>query len=560
MLIHLHVKNLALIRESEADFTDGLNILTGETGAGKSILIGSVGLALGGKASKDLVSRGADYGLVELIFQVRRESQLRALRELGVVPEDDEIIISRKISGSRSINKINGETVPLSMLKSVTSVLLDMHGQHEYQSLLNKKKHLEILDEYAVEELASSKEELAKQYHLYKKLIRELEEAEVDPKERLREASLLEYEINEIEAASPAPGEDDGLEKLYQKMSNAIALKEAAGSAYSLTGYDDGAGGTLIGRALREMQGAAAYDEGARGLLGQLDDIDGLLNDFNRELSDYLSSLDFDEETFAQTEERLDLINSLKAKYGRSIEEVLEYCDGRKKRLKALSDYDTYLEDLRSKIRDAGERLDSICASVSAVRRKSAGSFCDDIRGHLEDLNFADCRFEVEFRETADYTADGRDDVEFMISTNPGEPLRPLSKVASGGELSRVMLAIKTVLADKDDVDTVIFDEIDAGISGRAAQKVAEKLMLISHTRQVVCITHLAQIAAMADSHFLIEKSSDEKGTSTTVVRLSEQESVEELARMLGGARITEAVLGNAAEMKQLADKWKSGG
>ena len=554
MLTHLHVKNLALIREAEIDFTEGLNILTGETGAGKSIVIGSVSLALGGKVSREMVRPGADYGLAELVFLVNREKQKEKLLELGITPEEDQVIISRKISDGRSINKINGETVTLSQLRETASLLIDVHGQHEHQSLLQKKKHLEILDEFAKEELGPVKEKLAGAFQNWKKLKKQLQEAQMDEESRLREISLLEFETDEIGKAELVPGEDEELERRYRRMTNARKLMEAAGSAYALTGYEEESGaGAVIGRAVRELQSAASFDEELSGLASLLSDVDGLLNDFNREMSDYLTSLEFDKKEFSETEERLNLLNYLKSRYGHTLEEILAYQEKQEQRLAALQDYDRYLQDLEAQLKKAEEELQDLCAEASGIRQRYGKMLCEKIKEHLIDLNFLNVEFEMAFEELPEYTAQGKDSAEFLISTNPGEPLRPLMKIASGGELSRIMLAIKTVLADRDEIDTVIFDEIDVGISGRTAQKVSEKMMLIGRTRQVICITHLAQIAAMADSHYRIEKQVEEGETRTQLRRLSEKESIEELARILGGAEITDAVTKNAEEMRALA-------
>ena len=559
MLTHLHVKNLALIREAEIDFTEGLNILTGETGAGKSIVIGSVSLALGGRVAKDMVRPGADYGLAELVFLVNRKKQREKLLELGITPEDDTVIISRKILEGRSINKINGETVTLSQLKEAAALLIDIHGQHEHQSLLQKKKHLEILDEFAKEELEPVKEKLAAAYREWKDLKKTLSEAQMDEESRLREISLLEFETDEIEKAELTEGEDEELERRYRRMTNGRRLLEAAGNAYALTGYEEETGaGTAVGRAVRELQSVLSLeDEELSALASQLSDVDGLLNDFNRELSDYLTSLEFDEREFAETEERLNQLNYLKSRYGHTIGEILAYQQKQQERLAALQDYDRYLQELEERLGQAERELGELCERASEIRKRFAEVLCGKIREHLQDLNFLNVEFEMSFEELPEYTAQGRDSAEFLISTNPGEPLRPLMKIASGGELSRIMLAIKSVLADRDEIDAVIFDEIDVGISGRTAQKVSEKMMLIGRTRQVICITHLAQIAAMADSHYRIEKTVEDGGTRTQIRRLDERESVEELARILGGAEITDAVLQNAGEMRTLAQEKK---
>ena len=413
MLTHLHVKNLALIREAEIDFTEGLNILTGETGAGKSIVIGSVSLALGGKVSREMVRPGADYGLAELVFLVNREKQKEKLLELGITPEEDQVIISRKISDGRSINKINGETVTLSQLRETASLLIDVHGQHEHQSLLQKKKHLEILDEFAKEELGPVKEKLAGAFQNWKKLKKQLQEAQMDEESRLREISLLEFETDEIGKAELVPGEDEELERRYRRMTNARKLMEAAGSAYALTGYEEESGaGAVIGRAVRELQSAASFDEELSGLASLLSDVDGLLNDFNREMSDYLTSLEFDEKEFSETEERLNLLNYLKSRYGHTLEEILAYQEKQEQRLAALQDYDRYLQDLEAQLKKAEEELQDLCAEASGIRQRYGKMLCEKIKEHLIDLNFLNVEFEMAFEELPEYTAQGKDSAE----------------------------------------------------------------------------------------------------------------------------------------------------
>lgn len=557
MLQNLHVKNLALIDEAEVDFGEGLNILSGETGAGKSIIIGSINLALGEKVQKEVLRENADYALVELIFQVTGERQKEQLRELDVFPEDDTVILSRKITGGRGVAKVNGESVPASKMKEIAAVLIDIHGQHEHQSLLSKRKHLEILDDYAKEELAPLKAELAENYRNYRKLCEELNKADVDEEERARELSFLEYEVQEITEADLQKGEDEELEADFAKYANGRKILEAVGTAYESLGNGTENASELTGRALRELSGVSCYEKRIQGMEEQLLTIDSLLNDLNRDMADYLEETEFDEETFYRMEKRLDEINHLKSKYGDSIPKILAALEEKKARMEQLSDYDSYLERLRGQVKEAEKTLEKISVRVSEVRQNYAKSLVAAVTSALQDLNFLDVRFEMEFTRTADYTANGIDDAEFLISTNPGEPVKPLGKVASGGELSRIMLAIKTVLADNDAVDTLIFDEIDSGISGRTAQMVSEKMNVLGRNHQIICITHLPQIAAMADSHYLIEKSVRNQATVSNIRKLSGEESVNELARMLGGVEITDTVRQNAREMKELAAKKK---
>lgn len=554
MLLNLHVKNLALIREAEVDFKEGLNILTGETGAGKSLIISSVNIALGGKIPKDMVRDETKAALVELLFSVEEEEKLHALKELEIpIEEDGSVLMQRKIQNGRSTARINGETVTASILKKTAELLIDIHGQHENQSLLSKKNYLDILDAYGEEELSSVLAKLKSCYEEYQRLARELESNDMDENEKNREISLLEYEIEEIEAASLSAGEDEILEREYRRMVNGKKIMEAAGTAYRETGYESGAG-EFVGRALRELNGVAAFDETISGLSEQLTDIDSLLNDFNRNLSEYMADAEFSEEEFHETEERLNTVNHLKSKYGNTIEKVLEYKKESENKLEKLKDYDRFREEIRAALLKAEKELGESCKKASRIRKKCSKEFSKLLKQALLDLNFLDVQFEIDVREEPlKYTRKGFDQVEFLISTNPEEKIKPLSQVASGGELSRIMLALKTVLARKDSVDTLIFDEIDAGISGRTAQKVAEKLTEVSREHQVICITHLPQIAAQASHHFLIQKDFEKGATLTQVKELSEGESVEELARMLGGARITDAVLKNAKEMKDLA-------
>ena len=558
MLLNLHVKNLALIDECEIDFSKGLNILTGETGAGKSIIIDSVNMALGSKVPKDIIRKDADYGLVELVFTVENNKQVDKLKELDVFVEDNQVIISKKILNQRSISKINGETVSNSLVKEVSSILIDIHGQHEHQSLLNKKKHLEILDEYSREKSISIKENIQKLYKDYISYTNELENNTINDEEKNREISFLNFEINEIEDADLKIGEDEFLEKEYKRLANGKCIVETLSKVYDLTGYDGNAAGAVIGRAVKEIDTVTEYDSLIADAAGILSDVDAILNDFNRTLSDYMAENDFSESEFKEVEGRLDKINSLKAKYGKTIENIIEAKEEKKDRLKKLEDHDEYILELKERINKTKEALENECHVLSKIRKENSKDLIKAIKDNLIDLNFLQVEFDIDFRKLDHFTSNGTDEVEFMISTNPGESLKPLGKVASGGELSRIMLAIKTVLASSDDIETLIFDEIDTGISGRTAQKVSEKMSVIGRNHQVICITHLPQIAAMADTHFLIEKSFENNSTVSSVKKLNNDEAVEEIARILGGAKITDTELNNAKEMRELAKSTKN--
>ena len=557
MLRNLHVKNLALIEEAEVDFTEGLNILSGETGAGKSIIIDSMNLALGEKIPKELLRDQADTALVELIFEVTDERTKKLLCDMDFSLEDQQIILSRKVTNGRSIAKINGESVPASRMREAASLLFDIHGQHEHQSLLKKRKHLEILDDYAKAELADLKEQLKAEYHSYQAIRQELEQASVDDETRMRELSLLEYEVHEIEEASLVVGEDEQLETEYKRMLHSQKIMEAASTAYEETASMQNGAGDQVGRALRELSQVEQYDEKVRTMAEELAEIDNLLNDFNRELAEYMEDAAFDEEQFREMEKRLDELNHLKSKYGRSIEVILAELQKKQEKIEKLRDFDLYRAKLEKELESSDQKLQKLCGKVTMIRKKYAKELTKQVQAALIDLNFLDVQFAMDFKQLSTYTADGWDDAEFVISTNPGEPLKPLGKVASGGELSRIMLALKTVLAENDAIGTLIFDEIDTGISGRTAQAVSEKMNVIAGKHQVICITHLPQIAAMADTHFLIEKNVRDNNTISSIHCLSEEESIKELARMLGGVKITDTVLESAREMKQLAQSAK---
>ena len=558
MLHSLYVKNLALIDETEVTFGEGLNSLTGETGAGKSIIIGSINLALGAKADKDMIRTGAEYALVELIFTVDQPKQLEAIREMELPVEDNQIILQRKIMQGRNVCKVCGETVTARQLKQLAEILIDIHGQHEHQSLLQAGKQLEILDAYAGDELLACKETLKAVYLKYRQAIQELSDSEVDEETRKRETALAEFECQEIAEANLTVGEDEEVEQTYQKLVNGQKIKEAAAAAHSLCGYEDGGIGGSVGRALREIRSVSSYDAALGEFEQQLLDIDNLLNDYNRAMADYLSGLEFDGELFDRTERRLNLINHLKSKYGNTIEDILAYREKSEQMLDKYRDFDAYRMELMNRADTLKKEALSICSQISGIRSRSAELLSGEMKNALVDLNFQEVQFEIRVTSSEEaMSGNGYDKAAFLISTNTGEALKELSQVASGGELSRIMLALKTVLADKDEIETLIFDEIDTGISGKTAWKVSEKMGILGREHQLICITHLPQIAAMADIHFCIEKHVENERSVTGIRRLDEEESIEEVARMLGGASITENVRNNAKEMKDLARNTK---
>ena len=559
MLSSLHVKNLALIQEAEVEFGPGLNILTGETGAGKSILIGSINLALGKKLSREMIREGADSALVELVFETENPKVEQALKEMEIESLHGQVLIVRKITGSRSISKINGETCTTAQVRRIASLLLDIHGQHEHQSLLYTDRQLEILDAYGKEEIDPLRARVREAFRQWKELRDSLKEYELDEDARMREISFLEFEIREIDDAQLRDGEDETLEQAYRKMSNARNIVQALAAVRAMTGDGEGqSAGEQIGRAVRELSQIAGMDESLQQMQSSLLTIDDLLNDFNRELAGYMEEFTFSEEEFYETEKRLDEINRLKAKYGDSIPAIRRYQEEKQEKLEKMLHFEEQKEKLQKEEEKARQTLEECSQELSGIRCKYAGCLSKSIEEGLKDLNFLHVIFQIQFGRTAQYTENGFDTIEFRISTNPGEPVKALAKVVSGGELSRIMLAIKTILADRDETESLIFDEIDTGISGRTAQMVSEKMAQIGRRHQVLCITHLPQIAAMADQHFEIRKDVVDQDTVTRIHALDEESSVRELARMLGGAKITDSVLANAEEMKELAQVQKN--
>ena len=557
MLVSLHVKNMALIREEEILFGEGLNILSGETGAGKSILIGSMNAALGAGNFKDYQTNNEEASLVELIFTAENSQAEEFLKENGIDCEDGQIILTRKYQNGRTMNRINGETVPLGLIREAASMLIDIHGQHQYQTLLKQQSYRELLDRYAVEELKDLPAVCAAKYRELAGLRSELEKAGMNESERAKQIDLIRYELEEIENAALQAGEDEILEAQFRRMDNSQKILETLSEISMLLSGSSGAADS-ISRCARLMSQVAGLDPQLNAFSEELDQIDSLLSDFGRELSTGLDEFAFDEETYHETEERLDLINRLKLKYGRTIEKILEELEKRRSEYERLQNYETWMEELRTKICAAEKELKSVCTKIHEIRVKNAAILEKKIAAALQDLNFPQVLFHIDVTQTDEIHSHGSDEINFLISVNPGMSIRPVREIASGGELSRIMLAIKSVMADQDAVGTLIFDEIDTGISGRTAQKVSEKIAVIARSHQVICITHLAQIAAMADEHFAIEKSVEEDRMYTHVRRLNQEEQEEELARILGGAVITETVRQSAAEMKKLAQQLKS--
>ena len=554
MLESLHVKNLALIKESEVFFYPGLNILSGETGAGKSIILGSIRLALGAKAGKEFIRSGEEYALIELIFKSDKKEVIDRLREFDLPIEDDHsIFIQRKIMDGRSVAKINGETVTGKALKSIASLLINIHGQNDTAQLLDTKNYLDILDEYAGLEIEDLLRQTQESFLTYSELVKELEENESLDKNRDRELSLAEFELNEIDSANIKAGEDDTLEDRYRLMNNSKKIVEAIARAYQAIESEGGVNDTLD-HALREVRSVLRYDDKISDIESQLSDAADIVGQLRYSMDEYMSSLEFSEAEFNEVENRLDTLNHLKNKYGNSLEDVLKYAEEKRGFIEKMADFGSYMADLKKRLEKSRDVLIRCCRQLTDVRKEKAKILSLDLERNLKQLNLENTTCVVNVvSDEENITSKGCDSVDILVSFNVGEPARSLSMVASGGELSRFMLALKAITAEKESIDTLIFDEIDSGISGKTAWNVAEKMNVIGIDHQVIAITHLAQIAAMADSHYLIEKKSDTDRTQTDIIKLSEDESINEIARLMSSDVTTKANIESARELKAQA-------
>ena len=550
MLSNVHVKNFALIDETDIGLAGNLNVLTGETGAGKSILLGAVNLALGARTSRDVIRSGCEFALAELTFTGIGQRAAAAAEELGIDVSDDEIVISRKLmTNGKSIVRINGETMNAAAARSITAELIDIYGQNEHQSLTDTAKHLEIIDRMLGTEAVRLKDLIAEEYGEYSRIRDELDGLENDPALRAREIDRLRAEIDEIERAELKEGEEENLKAERKVLANAELITEALARACGYLYNDDGVS-DMLSAAIKALGRVGELDENLGGYLDELSDIDSRVSDIYREMEDYLGSMPESTERLNEVDERLDLISRLKLKFGNSVEEIYAFCEANKERLEKLSEFESYVGRLEKDLETAGAKCRQHSLELSKLRKDTAAVLKDQICDALAELNFNKVSFEIGFTEREELHADGLDRAEFLISLNPGEELKSLSKVASGGEMSRIMLAVKSVFARRETIGTLIFDEIDTGISGITAQKVADKLCAIAEEHQVICITHLPQIAAMADSHFCVTKTALDNATKVSVDILDESGILNELGRILGGENPSESVLEAAADIK----------
>ncbi len=560
MLIHLEIKNFALIDNLELEPGAGLNILTGETGAGKTIVLDALGIILGDRASTEMIRQGSKKALVQGVFSLSKGSEneengrdriISYLNDVGIeMDKDDDLIISREISSSKSLLRINGTVTTISNLKKLTKQLVDIHGQHQHQSLLSEKNHLDILDAYGGEEILSLRDELKATYLEREKKSSELTDLKGDPKERERRMDLLKFQLDEIESANLIQGEEEELIKKKKKLLNYEKLKEGVYRAYDVIyrGESESSVTDKLGQVLGELKDLIEMDEGLKSPINEIETAMIQLEEAGQGLGTYYQDVEMDPMELKEIEDRLETINDLKRKYGNNISEILTYIEEIKSELEWLENSQSKAALIEAEIKDLNEELEKKALELSGKRQEISKTLAADIASELKDLAMEKVNFEVSIEESK-LSSTGKDKVEFLISPNPGEPLKPLIKIASGGELARIMLALKSVLAKVDEISTLIFDEIDTGISGKAAQKVGEKMEKLAKEKQVLCVTHLPQIASRADTHFCIYKEEKENRTFTSIAKLTEEKRVYEVARMFDGANPSEISLSHAKKM-----------
>ncbi|NLV76594.1 MAG: DNA repair protein RecN [Tissierellia bacterium] len=563
MIVELNINNFAIIDSLKINFTKGFNVITGETGAGKSIIVEGIGMILGSRASKDLVKSGRNKAILEALFYLENPDKInRKLDDFGIDRDGDNyLLISREIySNGRSVSRVNGRTITLTMLNQITSTLVDVHGQHEHQSLLNINNHIKLIDSFGDEMLKNLLVQVENRYEELVEEKKKIEDLSIDALERDREIDLLKYQLEEIDNANLIDLDEEAITKEYLKMSNIknIGYKLAEISnildndVYGSVSLLDG-----INKCIISLTDIMEFDDKIKEYTKTMEDIGFELQDLSRNIRNYLENIFLDEERLEFLEERLDTINGLKKKYGNTIEDILKYRENIHNRLEILLNNEKEIEKSNKKIQAIEKELFDCCTKLTNIRKSISKDIEILMTKELHELNMLEAVFKIDFDRLDYFSPNGWDRVEFLISTNKGEPLKPLSKIVSGGEMSRIMLAFKTILADYDSIPCVIFDEIDSGISGRTAQIVGEKIKKISFKHQVICVSHLPQIAALADTHFVIEKDFVDNSTITKVRKLDNEERIEELSRLLGGVDLTDITKLHAKEMLEMSKTLK---
>ena len=550
MLTELSIKNYALIKEANINFKNNLNIITGETGSGKSILLGCVNICLGKRFNKDMMRNEDEETIASCLFTVDDNNLINKLKEMDIDISDNQIIIYRKISKNKNISKINDIPVTLNKIKEVSELLLEVYGQHDSEDLRKNYKHLEFLDEYIGNIIYDKKNNIRKELSDLKNIKDEFSKYNIDESQRLREIDLLNYEIKELEEANLEIGEEEKLSNEYKKITNSKNILDSLYKAKDILQNNN------LSTAVREIKSILKYDDSLNDIYKCITDCESLNRDLQNDIDNKINDYNIDEKQLYDIENRLNLIRKILMKYDNKIEKALNEYEIKKERLETLIDYDKNKKLINDKILEKEKYINSLCNELSNIRKKYAKEFEEKLIFELKDLGFLDVKFKIELNKKEYFTEDGFDECIFYISLNTGEKMMPLSEVASGGELSRIMLSIKTILSNNYGKETLIFDEIDQGISGITASKVAKKLKKISKNHQVICITHLPQIAAASDNHYLINKNVEDNRTITNIKELDMDGMIKEIGRLIGNDEVlTDKVLANAKELKENANK-----
>lgn len=560
MLLQLNIMNFALIEKLSIDFSKGFNVLSGETGAGKSILIDAISFVLGGKFNKNLIRVGEDKTVVEAVFSIENQRTKAILEELDIIDEGIVILSRESFHSGKTIAKVNNKTLLLSKIKQVSETLIDIHGQHENQNLLDSSKHINYVDSFGQDLLVNKLEEYDKFYLKYGEVEEKINRLQGNDGEREKKIDFLKFQIDEINSIKPKVGEDEELSKKFNMLSNGEKIKKALEKSYMLLKENDESRISIIDSlmyVIRELKSIEAHHEEVKSIVDSLEESYYLLEDNTRTLSDLKDNTDYDIGELEFINSRMYQLSACKKKYGPTLEDVLVYKNNIEEQYFELINSGEIIEELLKQKKKLYEKLEGIAQELHNLRLEISEVLEKEIKKELDYVGLEKSRFKIEVAYTDNLNSKGRDKIQFNISTNPGQPLQPLEEVVSGGELSRIMLALKTVFVDKDQIPSVIFDEVDTGISGRIAQRVGEKMVLISEAHQVFCITHLPQIAALADVNYLIEKNSDEVNTFTKVKKLKDDEVEQEVARIIGGSEVTAITIENAREMISKAKEIK---
>ncbi len=554
LLKELNIRNFAIIDELTVYFNDGLTVLTGETGAGKSIIIDAVHLLAGGRASQEFVRHGAKKAeLTGLFFVSDNHPVFEKLSDAGIDHEEGTIILRRDINeNGKSVCRVNGKLVTLSILRDIGSTLVDIHGQHESQELMDEKCHIDLLDQFAEKQIQPIKDKYHRLYHEYRLLKKEVDAINIDEQQTAQRIDLYQFQIQELEDAKLSEKEEEALLEERKRLQNFHKIYERAIHAYDaisgeLKGLD------CIGEAMSALEDIVSLDEQFHDSFEAVSSSFYALQDASYQIKNIIDELEFDPERLNEIESRLAQYQMMKRKYGSTVKEIITYYEKIKEELNTLLNRDEAIQQKEQDLRKMESELDQLCDELTKVRKKCAGILSEAIMNELRDLHMEKAKFIVQFERLNNFDINGKDYISFYISTNVGEPPKSLPKIASGGELSRIMLALKTIFSSKSQITSIIFDEVDTGVSGRVAQAIAEKIANISFNSQVLCISHLPQVAAMADQHYLISKQVEQNRTFTTVQVIENDTRVEEISRMMSGTEITELTLQHARELLQLA-------